>query len=92
VAAAHLEHPARFIEHGALFLSDKSSGLVEIFWEFYPEELRQRWQRCAVHSYRDEWTAVPTSKLQEVAAMLKPIHAQEDRAVVRQKPNRWLGN
>jgi transposase-like protein len=31
------------------------------------------------------WTAVPTSKVKEVAAMLKAIHAQEDRAAARQK-------
>jgi putative transposase len=37
------------------------------------------WQRCAVYFYRNVWTAVPTSKVKEVAAMLKAIHAQEDR-------------
>jgi putative transposase len=31
------------------------------------------------------WTAVPTSKAKEVAAMLKAIRAQEDRAAARQK-------
>jgi hypothetical protein len=31
------------------------------------------------------WTAVPTSKVKAVAAMLKAIHAQEDRAAARQK-------
>ena len=43
------------------------------------------WQRCAVHFYRNVWTAVPTSKVKAVAAMLKAIHAQEDRAAARQK-------
>ena len=43
------------------------------------------WQRCAVHFYRNVWTAVPTSKVKEVAAMLKAIHAQEDRAAARHK-------
>jgi transposase-like protein len=65
-----------------LFVSDKSLGLVESLGEFYPEAL---WQRCAVHFYRNVWTAVPTSKVKEVAAMLKAIHAQEDRAAARQK-------
>jgi putative transposase len=60
-----------------LLVSDKCSGLVESLGEFYPEAL---WQRCAVHFYRNVWTAVPTSKVKEVAAMLKAIHAQEDRA------------
>jgi putative transposase len=35
--------------------------------------------------YRNVWTAVPTSKVKEVATMLKAIHAQEDRAAARQK-------
>src|SRR3974377_1751695 len=65
-----------------LFVSDKCLGLVESLGEFYPEGL---WQRCAVHFYRNVWTAVPTSKVKEVAAMLKAIHAQEDRAAARQK-------
>jgi putative transposase len=65
-----------------LFVSDKCLGLVESLGEFYPEAL---WQRCAVHFYRHVWTAVPTSKVKENAAMLKAIHAQEDRASARQK-------
>src|SRR5271165_6774516 len=65
-----------------LFVSDKCLGLVESLVEFYPTA---RWQRCAVHFYRNVWTAVPTSKVKEVAAMLKAIHAQEDRAAARQK-------
>ena len=65
-----------------LFVSDKCLGLVESLGEFYPEAL---WQRCTVHFYRNVWTAVPTSKVKEVAAMLKAIHAQEDRAAARQK-------
>lgn len=65
-----------------LFVSDKCLGLVESLGEFYPEAL---WQRCAVHFYRNVWTTVPTSKVKEVAAMLKAIHAQEDRAAARQK-------
>jgi len=65
-----------------LFLSDKCLGLMESLGEFYSEAL---WHRCAVHFYRNIWTAVPTSKVKEVAAMLKAIHAQEDRAAARQK-------
>jgi putative transposase len=65
-----------------LFVSDKCLGLVESLGEFYPEAL---WQRCAVHFYRNAWTAVPTSKVKEVAAMLKAIHAQESRTAARQK-------
>jgi putative transposase len=38
-----------------------------------------------VHFYRNVWTAVPTSKVKEVAAMRKVIRVQEDRAAARQK-------
>ena len=65
-----------------LFISDKCLGLVENLAEFYPEA---RWQRCVVHFYRNAWTAVPTTKVGEVAAMLKAIHAQEDHAAAAQK-------
>ena len=59
-----------------LFISDKSLGLIETLGEFYPEA---RWQRCMVHFYRNVFTAVPKGKVKEVVAMLKAIHAQEDR-------------
>ena len=65
-----------------LFVSDKCLGLVENLFEFYPEA---KWQRCAVHFYRNVWTAVPTGKVKEVAAMLKAIHAQEDAKAAREK-------
>ncbi|HUZ95201.1 MAG TPA: transposase [Edaphobacter sp.] len=65
-----------------LFVSDKCLGLVENFAEFYPEA---KWQRCVVHFYRNVWTAVPTGKVKEVAAMLKAIHAQEDAKAAKGK-------
>ena len=65
-----------------LFVSDKCLGLVESLAEFYPSA---SWQRCAVHFYRNVWTAVPTTKVREVAAMLKAIHAQEDREAAKAK-------
>lgn len=65
-----------------LFVSDKCLGLVESLAEFYPEAL---WQRCVVHFYRNVFTAVPKGKVREVAAMLKAIHAQEDRAAAEEK-------
>jgi transposase-like protein len=58
-----------------LSISDKCLGLIESLVEFYPTA---SWQRCAVHFYRNVWTAVPTTKVREVATMLKAIHAQED--------------
>ena len=65
-----------------LVVSDKCLGLVEALAEFYPEAA---WQRCVVHFYRNVFTAVPQGKVREVAAMLKAIHAQEDREAARQK-------
>jgi putative transposase len=65
-----------------LFVSDKCLGLVENLADFFPEA---KWQRCVVHFYRNVWTAVPTGKVKEVAAMLKAIHAQEDAKAAKEK-------
>jgi len=65
-----------------LFTSDKSLGLVEALGEFYPEAA---WQRCVVHFYRNVFSVVPKGRVKEVAAMLKAIHAQEDRQAAREK-------
>ena len=65
-----------------LTVSDKCLGLVEALGEFYPEAA---WQRCAVHFYRNVFTVTPKTKVKEVAAMLKAIHAQEDRSAAREK-------
>ena len=55
---------------------DVSGGRVEALGEFFPEA---QWQRCVVHWYRNVFTAVPKVKVKAVSAMLKAIHAQEDR-------------
>ena len=65
-----------------LIVSDKCMGLVEAATEFYPEA---RWQRCVVHWYRNIFSEVPKTKVKEVAAMLKAIHAQEDAASAQEK-------
>lgn len=65
-----------------LVVSDKCLGLVEALGECYPEA---GWQRCIVHWYRNVMSVTPTGKVKEVAAMLKAIHAQEDRASAGQK-------
>ena len=65
-----------------LIVSDKCLGLVEALGEFFPEA---QWQRCVVHWYRNVFTAVPKGKVKAVAAMLKAIHAQEDREAARRK-------
>jgi transposase-like protein len=65
-----------------LFVTDKCIGLVESLAEFYPDAA---WQRCVVHFYRNVFTVVPSGKVKEVAAMLKAVHAQEDRESAGQK-------
>ena len=65
-----------------LFISDKSLGLVEVLGEFYADA---QWQRCTVHFYRNVLAVVPRGKAKDVAAMLKAIHAQEDREAAREK-------
>jgi len=67
---------ARGLKGVRLITSDKCIGLVEALGEFFPEAC---WQRCVVHFYRNVLKDVPRTKLKEVAAMLKAIHAQEDR-------------
>ena len=60
-----------------LVVSDKCLGLTESLAQFFPEA---QWQRCIVHWYRNVFSVVPNSRIKEVAAMLKAIHAQENRA------------
>ena len=65
-----------------LIVSDKCLGLYEIIGDFFPEA---KWQRCIVHWYRNAFTMCPWKHLREVVAMLKAIHAQEDKDAARQK-------
>jgi len=65
-----------------LFVSDKCLGLVESLADFYPEA---HWQRCTVHFYRNVFNVVPRGKMKLVAAMLKAIHAQEDKKAALEK-------
>src|SRR5579871_1427658 len=73
---------ARGLRGVRLVVSDKCLGLVEAAGECFPDAA---WQRCVVHFYRNEFTAVPGGRVKEVAAMLKAIHAQEDREAARAK-------
>jgi putative transposase len=66
----------RGLSGARLFITDKCLGLIEALGEFYPEA---SWQRCMVHFYRNVFTVVPKGKVKAVVAMLKAIHAQEDR-------------
>jgi putative transposase len=65
-----------------LVISDKCLGLVESAAEFFPDAL---WQRCICHFYRNVFADVPRAKMKEVAAMLKAMHAQEDRKAAEEK-------
>jgi len=72
----------RGLSGSRLFVSDACVGLIDSIAEVFPEAA---WQRCMVHWYRNGWSCVPKGKVTEVAAMLKAIHAQEDREAALQK-------
>ena len=72
----------RGLKGARLFVTDACMGLVESLAEFYPEA---KWQRCMVHFYRNVFSVVPAKKMKEVAAMLKAIHASEDRKAAMEK-------
>src|SRR5690606_8116713 len=72
----------RGMRGGGPLVSDKCLGLVEALGEFYPDAA---WQRCVVHFYRNVLSVVPKGKAKEVAAMLKAIHAQEDKQAATEK-------
>lgn len=72
----------RGLEETQLFIGDKCLGLGESVNEVFPEA---KFQRCVVHFYRNMFSSVPSSKVKDVAAMLKAIHAQEDIESAREK-------
>jgi len=65
-----------------LMISDACLGLTEAIAEVFPDAA---WQRCAVHFYRNVFSHVPSTKVRDVAAMLKAIHAQENREAAEAK-------
>ena len=65
-----------------LMISDACLGLTEAIAEVFPDA---DWQRCAVHFYRNVFSHVPNAKVRDVAAMLKAIHAQENREAAEAK-------
>ncbi len=72
----------RGLEATQLFIGDKNLGLLEAINNVYPEA---KYQRCTVHFYRNVFSVTPRSKMKEVAAMLKAIHAQESKAAAQEK-------
>lgn len=65
-----------------LFIGDKCLGLLEAVTEIFP---KAKYQRCNVHFYRNIFSVTPRSKMREVAAMLKAIHAQENKEAAKEK-------
>lgn len=65
-----------------LFIGDKCLGLLDAINTVFPTA---KYQRCTVHFYRNVFSVVPKSKVKDVAAMLKAIHAQEDKAAAQEK-------
>jgi len=72
----------RGLEGAKLFIGDKCLGLLEAINEVYPDA---KFQRCNVHFYRNVFSVTPRSKMKEVAAMLKAIHAQENKEAAKEK-------
>ena len=66
-----------------LITSNACIGLAESAAEFF---LEAAWQRCVVHWYRNIFSHVPSTKVREIAAMLKAIHASEDLAAECERP------
>lgn len=65
-----------------LFITDACMGLVESLADYFPQT---KWQRCTVHFYRNVFSVTPAKKMPEVAAMLKAIHASEDKKAAVEK-------
>jgi putative transposase len=72
----------RGLEGTQLFIGDKNLGLLEVINGVYPDA---KYQRCTVHFYRNVFSVTPRSKIKEVAAMLKAIHAQENKEAAKEK-------
>ena len=86
--SAFLKHlKERGLRGVRLIISDACLGLDESAAEFFPEAA---WQRCIVHWYRNIFSHVPSTKVREIAAMLKAIHAGEDIVAAREKAIRVI--
>jgi len=70
-----------------LIISDACLGLAESAAESFPDAA---WQRSVVHWYRNIFSHVPSTKVREIAAMLKAIHASEDIVAAREKAVRVI--
>jgi len=67
--SAFLKHlKERGLKGVRLITSDACLGLAESAAEFFPDAA---WQRCVVHWYRNIFSHVPSTKVREIAAMLR---------------------
>lgn len=73
---------ARGLTGTRMFIGDKCLGMLDAINTVFP---KAKYQRCTVHFYRNVFTVVPRGKVKEVAAMLKAIHAQEDKEAAKEK-------
>jgi len=78
----------RGLDGTQLFIGDKCLGLLEAIHEVFSTA---KFQRCTVHFYRDVFSVTPRSKVNMVAAMLKAIYAQEDKASALEKAKVVVG-
>src|SRR6202045_3901784 len=86
--SAFLKHlKERGLKGVRLITSNACIGLAGSAAQFFPEAA---WQRCVVHWYRNIFSHVPSTKVREIAAMLKAIHASEDIAAAREKATRVI--
>ena len=67
---------ARGLKGVKLIISDACMGLYESVGDYYPDA---DWQCCMVHFHRNVANRVLSTKVKEVARMLKAIYAQERR-------------
>lgn len=65
-----------------LIIGDKSLGMLESIPEASSEA---KYQRRAVHFYRNVFTVTPRGKMTEVSKTPKAIHAQEDKKAALEK-------
>lgn len=72
----------RGLTGGRLITGDKNPGMPETIPEVFPDA---RYQRCAVHFYRNIFSVTPRNRMKAAAMMLKAIHAWESREAARGK-------
>lgn len=73
----------RGLDSVRLIVGDKCPGMLEAVGEVFPDV---KYQRYAVHFYRNVFSVVPRSKVKLVAKMFKAIHAQESKQAARDGP------